>query len=180
MKGLASNFELCLFLVFVVAGCAFERPMTGHGQVTQFGETPCFSVEDNAVTQRYPPDVGTVNVYERLDTGAMQSLWEISFSEVGVESPPFLLKPSQCILYNTNPGTSKTIVKAVPLEVGKRYEMVVWAYLTPSPKEETRGLMYRGHFCLTRDAASKTIVHPVFWNDKLGKNLWDVCGLPNE
>lgn len=178
MKRLTNSLPLWFCLTVAVAGCAFERPMAGPGQVTQFGELPCFSVADNAVTRQYPPDVGVVHVYERLERGT-KPIWEISFSEVGVESPPFLLKPSQCILYDTNPGTSKTTIKATPLVPGKRYEMVVWAYLTPSPTEETRGMIYKGHFCLTRDA-DKTIVHPVFWSEKQGKRLWDVCGLENE
>lgn len=177
MKRLTST--LALWLCLAVAGCAFERPMAGPGQVTPFGELPCFSVGDNAVTRQYPPEVGTVGVYERLDTGAMQSLWEIAFSEVGVESPPFLLKPSQCILYDTNPGMSKTIVKATPLVAGKRYELSLWAYLTPSPTEETRGLIYYARFCLTREG-EKTVVHPVRWDNALDKWRWDVCGLQNE
>lgn len=168
---------ILLMHLLVPTACALAAPgRYQEGVVRQKGEMPCFAVADTEETRTTAPRLAVVDVGERLTVGA-KSIWELSWGEDGGQLPA--LSPEGCIVYGTAELGGKPRLVPVALFPGKRYEMNIWSYIGDKAKKESKARNYHGNFCLTTEPAHKPVVHQVFWDDRLNKWRWDVCGLEN-
>lgn len=170
------HVALGLFLSCMLTSCFAAPGRYQEGVVRQKGEMPCFAVADTEETRTTPPRLAVVDVGERLTVGA-KPIWELSWGEDGGPLPT--LSPEGCITYGTAELGGNTHIAPAALVPGKRYEMNIWSHIGDKAKKESKARNYHGNFCLTAKPAQNPVVHQVFWDERLNKWRWDVCGLEN-
>jgi hypothetical protein len=158
------NLALGLCLTVIAAACTSTR---GSARLTQVNEKPCFSVEDTAENRRHPPLLRDIAVYD-IGQKPAKEVW--GFGIPRALQP--VLQPGTCIQYGQLPSGAEETSPSAQLEFGIVYDAAINAVAEPPT---TPIHIYTVKFCLIKNAAGRTLVHEIQWDEKQDRWRYDVC-----
>jgi hypothetical protein len=163
---LIQNLALGFCLTLIAAACTATSSM-GLAQLTQVDEQPCFSIEDTMANRRNPPLLRGISVYD-VGQKPVKRVWSFGIPQASQS----VLQSGACVQYGELPYGAEQTSPPVKLEFGNVYDVAVNA----RAENATNSIyLYRVKFCLIKDAAGRTKVHEIQWDDKQGRWRYDVC-----